>query len=236
MDKKKTRIGLLLSIGAVVLFVLFDFVRDFNSEQEAREEASQTEEVMITNDQEPETDNHSEEDSDFQLSEDLEEDPNTNQETTEEENAVGNSPQLSYGSYPGELAYDFELQEIGSDEILRLSDFRGQKVFLNFWASWCPPCKIEAPHLKNFAESQDDVVVLGVNVTVSESNLDNVQGFIDEYDLTFPNVYGVDEMFGLFFVESLPTSLFIDSNGIIQERVVGPVTEDVLNAHFSMID
>ena len=244
MNKKSIRIGVLLLLGAAVLFVIYDFVKDLNSEQQAREEASQ-QEVTIINDEESNTNNNSElaqsdeseDDNDFQYSEELEEDTNTDQETTNEtESHVNSSPRLTYGAYPGEKVYDFELQEVGSEEIIKLSDFEGKKVFLNFWASWCPPCKVEAPHLQSFSESQDDVVVVGVNVTVSESNLENVQDFMDEYGFSFPNVYGVEEMFGLFYVESLPTSLFIDSNGIIQERVVGPVTEDILNAHFSMID
>lgn len=146
------------------------------------------------------------------------------------------SPVLSYGANKGDAAYDFEMTDIQTGEIVKISDYRGQKIFLNFWAIWCPPCRVEAPHLQNFSVNQDEVVVLGVNVTVSESSPENVQEFIDEFGLTFKNLYGSEEMFALFFVESLPTSFFIDSNGIIQERVTGPVTEDVLNAIFSMID
>lgn len=230
MKKKTVRYIIIGLISAAVLFVIFDFVKDMSSEQEAREEASQEETITDEGTDESE---EVDEDTDFDFSDDLEE-----EETTEAENDANNEEDAedTYGAYPGQKAYDFELTEIGSDEVVKLSDYRGQKVFLNFWASWCPPCKIEAPHLQKFAESQDDVVVLGVNVTVSESNLDNIQEFIDEYGFTFTNVYGVEEMFGLFFVESLPTSLFIDSEGVIQERVVGPVTEDVLEANFSMID
>lgn len=237
MNKKSTRIGVLLLLGAAVLFVIYDFVKDYNNEQQAREEVSQQEIIMANEEANTNQSDESNENNDFQYSEELEEDENTDQETTDENDVlVNNSPHLTYGAYPGEKVYDFELQEVGSEEVIKLSDFEGKKVFLNFWASWCPPCIVEAPHLQSFSESQEDVVVIGVNVTTSESNLENVQAFTDEHGFTFPNVYGVEEMFSLFYVESLPTSLFIDSNGIIQERVVGPVTEDILNAHFSMID
>jgi thiol-disulfide isomerase/thioredoxin len=229
MNKKSVRILLQILLAAVVVFVIFDFVRDYRNEQQVREEASQTEISAV--EEADETDEQPTEDGEFDYSEDLE-----TESETESENAEETPSPMTYGADPGYTIYDFELQKIGSDETVKISDFRGQKVFLNFWASWCPPCVVEAPHLQSFAESQDDVVVLGVNVTVSESDLNNVQGFIDEHGLTFPNVYGAEEMFDLFYVESLPTSLFIDSKGVIQERVVGPVTEDVLNAHFSMID
>ena len=119
---------------------------------------------------------------------------------------------------------------------VQLSDFRGQKVFLNFWASWCPPCRVEMPHLQNFHEENDDVVVLGVNVVSSESNPANASAFIDELELTFPNLYGVEDVVNLYMVESLPTSYFIGTDGTVYERVVGPVTEDILQARFDLID
>lgn len=71
---------------------------------------------------------------------------------------------------------------------------------------------------------------------MSESNEENAHEFIDEFGLSFQNLYGADDMYNAFYVESLPTSFFIDSNGVIQERVTGPVTEDVLTGVFSMFE
>lgn len=227
MNKKYVRNAILVAVGFAVLFVLFDFAKDFSKEKEVREKASQEEVVRDNNDDEKKT----EEPKDFDVSdesefEDIEEEPPADED------------ELMYGAFPGQIAYDFELEVIGGEdgEMVRLSDFQGKKVFLNFWASWCPPCRIEAPELQRFSENQDEVVVLGVNVTSSESSMENILGFFDEFETTFTNVYGIDDLFSLYFVESLPTSLFIDSEGIIQERVTGPVTEDSLNAHFSMFD
>lgn len=228
MNKKIGRIGILLAIAAAVIFVLVDFFRDSSKEGAAREAASQQEQVLREEAEEPNKD------IEFGQSDDLEEDIELDEDASEKNN--DGSPVLSYGANKGDAAYDFEMTDIQTEEIAKISDYRGQKIFLNFWASWCPPCRVEAPHLQNFSVNQDEVVVLGVNVTVSESNPENVQEFIDEFGLTFKNLYGPEEMFAPFFVESLPTSFFIDSNGIIQERVTGPVTEDVLNAIFSMID
>lgn len=140
-----------------------------------------------------------------------------------------------YGLRSGNTAYDFQLEDMDGNTV-QLSDFRGQKVFLNFWASWCPPCRVEMPHLQNFHEENDDVVVLGVNVVSSESNPANASAFIDELGLTFPNLYGVEDVVNLYMVESLPTSYFIGTDGTVYERVVGPVTEDILQARFDLID
>ncbi|MDN6195040.1 MAG: TlpA family protein disulfide reductase [Atopostipes suicloacalis] len=227
MNKKTSRNIILLIIAAAVIFVVFDFVNDTNKEDAAREAASQPEESLVEENEEFKT----KEETNFSAA------GENNEEISEEEpEENNNSPQMSYGANIGDTAYDYELTDIETGEQVKLSDYRGQKVFLNFWASWCPPCRVEAPHLEDFSNNQDEVVVLGVNVKVSESSEENVVDFIDEFGLTFPNVYGPEEMFGPFFVESLPSSFFIDSEGIIRDRVTGPVTEDTLHAVFEMID
>lgn len=141
-----------------------------------------------------------------------------------------------FGTDIGDLAYDFELLDMEGNKV-RLSDFRGQKVFLNFWASWCPPCRVEAPHLKDFHENNNEnAVVLGINVTSSESDTKNVQKFIEEFDLTFTNLYEDDEISFIYNTMSLPTSYFIDSNGIIQDIAMGAVTQEVIENRFSTMD
>ncbi|WP_051912676.1 TlpA family protein disulfide reductase [Carnobacterium funditum] len=139
------------------------------------------------------------------------------------------------GNNSGQLAYEFEAEDMDGN-LVKLSDYRGEKVFLNFWASWCPPCRVEMPHLKEFSETQDDVVVLGVNVTTSETDLTNVQSFLNEFDVEYKNVYGTQKMFNLYRVQSLPTSYIIDREGVIQERIVGPVTQDILDTKFNLIE
>lgn len=125
--------------------------------------------------------------------------------------------------------------ETAASEAVKLSDYRGKKVFLNFWASWCPPCKAEMPHLQAFSEEQEDTVVLGVNVTTSESHPDNAALFLEENEISFLNLYGTEEVFNQYQVQSLPTSYLIGSDGKIYERIIGAVTKDILEAKFSMI-
>lgn len=234
MNKKTSRTIILLLISGAVLFVLFDFFRDSGKEEAAREAASQPTETVV---EEAEEENETVESFDSKEETDFSAAGENNEDNTEaQEKNTGGSPHMTYGANVGDTAYDYELTDIETGELVKLSDYRGQKVFLNFWASWCPPCRVEAPHLEEFSNNQEEVVVLGVNVKVSESNEENVHDFIDEFGLTFTNAYGPEEMFGPFFVESLPTSFFIDSKGIIRDRVTGPVTEDTLNAVFEMID
>lgn len=135
---------------------------------------------------------------------------------------------MKYGSEVGDMVYDYKMTEISTEKEIKISDYRGKKIFLNFWASWCPPCKQEAPELQKFAENQDDAIILGVNVTDAEKHPGKERDFIKDYGLTFPNVYVQNEIFSEFFIGSFPTSFIINENGVIEEKIVGAVTEDFL--------
>lgn len=151
----------------------------------------------------------------------------------EEEVVSKNGQSVKYGAEVGNLVYDYEMKDIVTGKQVKMSDYRGKKVFLNFWASWCPPCKEEAPVLQRFSEEQDDVIVLGVNVTTDEKIPGDEKKFIEKYGLTFTNVYTQDEMFNSFFIPSFPTSYIIDEDGIILEQLIGGVTDKFLENKFS---
>lgn len=151
----------------------------------------------------------------------------------EEEVVSKNGQSVKYGAEVGNLVYDYEMKDIVTGKQVKMSDYRGKKVFLNFWASWCPPCKEEAPVLQRFSEEQDDVIVLGVNVTTDEKITGDEKKFIERYGLTFTNVYTQDEMFNSFFIPSFPTSYIIDEDGIILEQLVGGVTDKFLENKFN---
>lgn len=224
--KKK---GIWFLLAAVFVYVIFDYVSGLRKEEAVLEQAQQGSELVVQDDLTSESIDLPENTEDLS-EEELEE----IFEQYFEDNQEGQSD-VQFGLSPGDTAYDFHLEDMNGD-FVSLSDYRGKKVFLNFWASWCPPCRVEMPHLQAFDEENDDVVVLGVNVTSSESNEENITDFIQEFGLTFQNVYGTDEIVDLYQIESLPTSFFIDSEGVIKEAIVGPVTEDILEARFSMID
>ncbi|MEN1967229.1 redoxin domain-containing protein [Lentibacillus sp. N15] len=131
------------------------------------------------------------------------------------------------GLEQGDAAPDFELQTLNGEKS-RLSDYRGQRVLLNFWATWCPPCRAEIPDLEKFYKN-NDVVVLSVDLTETESNLDEVKNFADEFDMTYPVL--LDEhskVASVYGIQPIPTSYMIDSDGIIQNKAFGALTYDMM--------
>jgi thiol-disulfide isomerase/thioredoxin len=130
----------------------------------------------------------------------------------------------------GFLAPDFELVTL-EGETFTLSALRGKVVLVNFWATWCPPCRSEMPAMQEVYEAYgpDDFIILAVNSTNQDRQID-VEGFVSERGLTFPILLDVNgEVFSRYQVFSLPSSFFIDREGIIQEVVIGgPMAEALL--------
>src|SRR5699024_1685435 len=83
----------------------------------------------------------------------------------------------SIGLQVGNMAPDFELTTLDGEDI-KLSELRGQRVMVNFWATWCPPCRAEMPDMQKFHESKD-IVILAVNLVGTESSKENVVKFIE---------------------------------------------------------
>lgn len=132
----------------------------------------------------------------------------------------------------GFLAPDFELRSIDRGTI-RLSDLRGKVVILNFWASWCPPCREEMPALQRVyqAYQSQGVEVIAVNVT-SQDTLSDALNFVQDNGLTFSVL--LDEQGGVqstYRISGLPTTFFIDREGKIRELMIGgPLSEALLLA------
>ena len=141
---------------------------------------------------------------------------------------IENASELPIGYKEGERAPDFELIDLEGNT-LKLSDYKGTPVFLNFWASWCGPCKAEMPFMeKVYAENKDrSFEILAVNVTTSEKSIGNVEKFVADYELTFP--IPLDEKGSVshqYNIIGYPTSFFIDSEGVIRSIAHGPLTEE----------
>lgn len=137
----------------------------------------------------------------------------------------GGAVSLGVAPVAGHLAPDFELKALNG-ETLRLSDFRGKTVLVNFWATWCGPCRAEFPEFQEASlEHADDLVIIGVNNT-SVDQADNVPGFVDELGITFPIVYDeTGDVVKAYRVLGLPTSVFIDTDGVVIEVFTGPINK-----------
>ena len=115
----------------------------------------------------------------------------------------------------GNMAPDFELTTL-EGETAKLSDYRGQIVFINFWATWCPPCRAEMPDMEKLYQDMD-LEILAINLTESERDEEGVAAFVKDFGLTFPIPMDVNsEVADAYQVQAYPTSYMIDSSGRIQ--------------------
>ncbi|MBU8771162.1 TlpA disulfide reductase family protein [Cytobacillus oceanisediminis] len=137
---------------------------------------------------------------------------------------------LPVGLEKGNLAPDFELTDMEGNPV-KLSDYRGKAVLLNFWASWCPPCRAEMPHMEKLYNKYKDenFDILAVNLTNTEKNSGDAEKFVKELGLTFTIPMDVKGEAGSEYnIMAYPTSYFIDSDGVIREKVLGALNEEYM--------
>lgn len=127
----------------------------------------------------------------------------------------------------GTQAPNFSLEQLNTKP-LKLSDLKGKGVVLNFWGSWCEPCKAEFPELeKQYQRFQSEgIEVVGVNI--SETPL-AIQQFVDQYHVSFPILMDrQSEITRLYQIGPIPTTFFIDKDGIVKEQVIGQMNESII--------
>ncbi len=109
---------------------------------------------------------------------------------------------------------------------ISLAALRGKPVWVNFWASWCPPCQEETPILRDLYDrySGPDSGLEIVAISVQETTAEDVRDYVDRYDLDFTVGFdATSAIFHAYRAYGLPTQLFIDHNGVIRNVVLGPV-------------
>lgn len=134
-------------------------------------------------------------------------------------------------------APDFTLTDQYGEEHT-LSDYKGKTVFLNFWATWCPPCRAEMPDIQKlyeeYKEAEDDsVVFLGIAAPNygREKSEENIKAFLEENGYTYPVVMDEDgEIFTEYMVYSYPTTFMIDTEGNVFGYVTGQLSEDIMRS------
>lgn len=122
----------------------------------------------------------------------------------------------------GYLAPDFTLPDLDGKTV-RLSDFRGKKaIFLNFWATWCPPCRLEMPTMEKAYQDYKGrgLEILAVTIDAGPKNV--VKNFLEEFKLTFPVLLDPDmEVMHRYRLFSIPATILIDKDGMIRHRELG---------------
>jgi len=120
---------------------------------------------------------------------------------------------------------DFRLLTVDGKEY-SLSDFRGKKVLLNFFATWCPPCRAEIPDFERFHRENKDVVLIGINIQEDKAT---VEEFLSSMGVTYPVLLDRDgKVSAQFGIEGIPTTFLIDKNGKIVAKNVGMMTYEQL--------
>lgn len=133
---------------------------------------------------------------------------------------------IAIGTELGNVAPNFLLQTVDGKEVY-LTDYKGKKVLLNFWASWCGPCKIEMPDMEKFHKDMREkgIEVVAINATASEQSPDHVKQFLQENKYTFPVLLDIQgQANATYQIMSIPTSFILDEKGIIHFKHVGPMT------------
>lgn len=160
---------------------------------------------------------------------------NSNSEENDKSNGTASSNKPEENKTP---AIDFELKDqYGKTQ--KLSDYKGKVVFLNFWATWCPPCKMEMPDIQKIYEKYEkqgeksEVVVLSVAApnTQDEKDIDGIKSFLEENGYTYPVL--MDDggyTFGAYRISSLPTTFMIDKEGNVFGYVQGGLTQEAMES------
>jgi cytochrome c biogenesis protein CcmG/thiol:disulfide interchange protein DsbE len=121
---------------------------------------------------------------------------------------------------------DFEVETLSGSKI-KLSDLRGKPVVLNFWATWCPPCREEMPMLQNYSKKLDGKVAF-VGLNYGEDPV-TVQKFITPLKINFPIWLDPNgKISNLYYVADYPNTFFIDSEGVLRAQHIGQLSEDLM--------
>ncbi len=119
---------------------------------------------------------------------------------------------------------------------VRLADLRGRPVWINFWASWCPPCQAETPTIRDTAAAYGPQDLAVVGISVQEATEDDVRAYAEKYGLEY--IVAADlggDVFRTYRVFGLPTQYFLDEDGVIRSILQGPVTPESAASNLALL-
>lgn len=139
-----------------------------------------------------------------------------------------NGPDLQ-AAYESDEPVDFTLTQLHGDD-MSLAELRGKWVVLNYWATWCAPCRKEIPDLSALNEARDDIIVLGL--AFEDTEMESFDEFLEEFHPSYPillvDVYAPPEPFGAPKV--LPTTIILNPEGYPVKTFLGPVTREAIES------
>jgi peroxiredoxin len=131
-------------------------------------------------------------------------------------------PRVDFGPKVGAAAPDFGLLSLRGDTV-KLSDYRGKAVFLNIWATWCPPCRKEMPAMGSLYQRLKGREFEMLAVSIDREGEKVIRPFVAKYGLTFPVLLDPDsKTYRLYGLTGIPETFLIDKNGVILYRIIGP--------------
>lgn len=166
------------------------------------------------------------------------ESPNSTQENNQEKKEENQTNSNSQSTKNVSLAPNFTVVD-QKGQTHTLSDYQGKVVFLNFWATWCPPCKEELPHIEEiyqeYGKNEKDVIILGITNPTSnqypysqdQKTKEEIKQFVEENRLTYPTLFDeTGEIFAQYGIQAFPTTFMINKEGEIYGYITGALTKE----------
>lgn len=135
---------------------------------------------------------------------------------------------------PGEGAPDFMLTDIRTGEEFRLSDMQGKGVLVNFWATYCEPCKQEMPLFEEASNTYENQNVIFAAISEDKSTL-VIDRFREKYKLSFPIMQDNGQVMEAYGVDALPATFFVRADGTVSRTIYGPLQTDRLEDYLDEI-
>ncbi len=134
----------------------------------------------------------------------------------------------------GTTAPDFTLQDLNGKKV-RLSDYKGKVVLLDFWATWCPPCRASIPGLEKIHKAYKDKGLVLLAISLDQGEWDSVKAFSAEYGITYTVLEGNEDVSDKYQVRTIPMLLVINKEGRISKRYLGFGNDEDLEGYIRSI-
>lgn len=120
----------------------------------------------------------------------------------------------------GRPAADFTVTDLQGEKV-SLSQFRGKVVIIDFWATWCPPCKASIPHLVDIYRRYNGKGVVILGILLEQSSSSHISRFVADMRINYPVLLGTQEIMETYKVRHIPVTIVVDKEGIIREKLIG---------------